>query len=137
MYMVINAASELPIYRQLMRQVMDGIAGGHLRPGEQLPSHRELSEQLAIAPLTVKKAYDELEAQGYLETVRGRGTYVSARPPAQSPKVRTAALHDLAKTLVAQAYLAGLGLSDVLALVEDADHALLTPPAKAGRFRNP
>ena len=65
---MINAADELPIYRQIMRQMTEAIAGGRLKPGDRLPSHRELSEQLVIAPLTVKKAYDELEALGYIDT---------------------------------------------------------------------
>ena len=67
MNILINAGDDLPIYRQVMRQIMDAIAGGRLSGGERLPSHRELSEQLVIAPLTVKKAYDELEALGFLK----------------------------------------------------------------------
>ena len=66
MEIFINPSDDLPIYRQIMRQVMDAIAGGRLASGEQLPSHRELSERLVIAPLTVKKAYDELEILGYI-----------------------------------------------------------------------
>ena len=64
MHITVHASDDLPIYRQIMRQIMDAIAGGHLRGGDRLTSHRELSEQLVIAPLTVKKAYDELESQG-------------------------------------------------------------------------
>jgi len=52
-----------------------------LKAGEKLPSHRELSERIVVAPLTVKKAYDELEALGFLETQRGRGTFVCATLP--------------------------------------------------------
>jgi DNA-binding transcriptional MocR family regulator len=60
----VNPSGETPIYRQIMRQITEAIAGGRLKPREKLASHRELSEQLVIAPLTVKKAYDELEASG-------------------------------------------------------------------------
>ncbi|MEJ2086745.1 MAG: GntR family transcriptional regulator, partial [Acidobacteriota bacterium] len=82
MQIVITAGSELPIYRQLMRQITDAIAGGRLQPGDKLTSQRDLAEQLVIAPLTVKKAYDELEREGLIRTERGRGTFVaaSARP---------------------------------------------------------
>ena len=59
-----------------MRQITEGVAIGRLKSGAKLPSHRELSEQLVVAPLTVKKAYDELEALGVIETQRGRGTFV-------------------------------------------------------------
>src|SRR5258707_12135468 len=96
MHLRINPADDLPIYRQIMRQIGDAIAGGRLAPGDRLPSHKELSEQLVIAPLTVKKAYDELEAQGYVESRHGSGTFVSARLPKISradphPPIREAA----------------------------------------------
>ena len=59
MQLIVNPADGLPIYRQIMRQITEAIAGGRLKAGDQLASHRDLSEQLVIAPLTVKKAYDE------------------------------------------------------------------------------
>jgi DNA-binding transcriptional regulator YhcF (GntR family) len=58
MHIAVNPSGELAIYRQIMRQIVEGIAAGRLKPGEKLPSHRELSEQIVVAPLTVKKAYD-------------------------------------------------------------------------------
>lgn len=107
-----------------MRQITDAIAVGRLAPGEKLASHRELSEQVVIAPLTVKKAYDELEAQGYIETQRGRGTFVCARPPAVSRSAHTAQVTDAARALLAQAYLGGLHLPDVIRLLRDVDKQL-------------
>ena len=65
MQVIVNPSDELPIYRQIMRQIVEAIAGGRLKTGEKLPSHRELSERIVVAPLTVKKAYDELEALGF------------------------------------------------------------------------
>ena len=70
MQLLVNPSDELPIYRQIMRQITEAIAGGRLKSGDKLTSHRELSEQLVIAPLTVKKAYDELEALGFIEIGR-------------------------------------------------------------------
>ncbi|MGB6002439.1 MAG: GntR family transcriptional regulator, partial [Thermoanaerobaculia bacterium] len=64
MQLHIATGSELPIYRQIMRQITDAIAGGRLRPGDKLTSQRDLAVQLVISPLTVKKAYDELEREG-------------------------------------------------------------------------
>lgn len=116
-----------------MRQLVEAIAGGRLAAGDQVPSHRDLSEQLVIAPLTVKKAYDELERLGFLETQRGRGTFVSARPPKQSRAAVLAPLRESARALVSQAYLAGLKLSDVIRLVRDADQAITTKPATRRR----
>ncbi|WP_309672951.1 GntR family transcriptional regulator [Gemmatimonas sp.] len=139
MQLFIRPGDYLPIYRQIMRQIMDAIAGGRLASGEQLPSHRELSEQLVIAPLTVKKAYDELEALGYIETQRGRGTYVAARLPRGATAAQASQLEATARGLVSQAYLAGMQLSDVVQLIKDADRAISAAPTldhrKEGRKR--
>ena len=133
MHLTINPGDDLPIYRQIMRQLTDAIAGGRLAAGERLPSHRELSEQLVIAPLTVKKAYDELEAQGYIDTQRGRGTFVSARLPKTSRATQAAHLDQAARALLAQAYLGGLQLHDVIALLRDADRHLGRAPTSGRR----
>ncbi|MEI9970992.1 MAG: hypothetical protein WDO73_02485 [Ignavibacteriota bacterium] len=87
-----------------------------------------MSEQLVIAPLTVKKAYDELEALGYIETRRGRGTFVSARPPEQDRADQTGELQQSARRLLAQSYLAGLTLADTHKLLEEADRELTEGP---------
>ena len=119
--MPVNPAGELPIYRQIMRQITEAIAGGRLKPGDKLASHRELSEQLVVAPLTVKKAYDELEALGYLATQRGRGTFVSERLPKPDRAQQREQLQEAARNLLSQAYLAGLDYADVLKVLEKAD----------------
>ncbi len=130
MLLTVNPADELPIYRQIMRQVMDAIAGGHLVGGEQLPSHRELSERLVIAPLTVKKAYDELETLGYIRSERGRGTFVSGLLPRRARRVQTEQLADAAQRFLSQAYLAGLQFNDVVTLLKNADRNLTDAPAR-------
>jgi GntR family transcriptional regulator len=116
-----------------MRQIMDAIAGGRLAPGDRLPSHREVSEQSVVAPLTVKKAYDELESLGYIESQRGRGTFVSARQPKVSHAAQNAALRSAARALLSQAYLAGLTLPDVVRVLRDADSDLTSAPAARRR----
>jgi GntR family transcriptional regulator len=136
MQLIINPGDDLPIYRQVMRQIMDAIAGGRLASGDRLPSHRELSEQLVIAPLTVKKAYDELEKLGYIESQRGRGTFVCARLPKVSKSARDAQLLDASRALLSQAYLAGLRYADVLKLLADADRDLTDDPAPPRRREN-
>jgi GntR family transcriptional regulator len=123
-HLAIHPADGLPIYRQIMRQIIDAIAGGRLHSGDKLPSHRDLSEQLVIAPLTVKKAYDELEIEGYLETQRGRGTFVCARLPQPDPAGQRDEVRQAARQLLAQAYLAGLGFEDVAEVLKEADREL-------------
>lgn len=120
MFIAVHAGSELPIYRQIMRQVVDAIATGRLAAGDRMPSHRELSEQLVVAPLTVKKAYDELEQLGYLETQRGRGTFVSEQRAASARKAQQAALRSAVTALVSQAFAAGLSVRDLTQLVREA-----------------
>jgi GntR family transcriptional regulator len=134
MHLLVNPADDLPIYRQIMRQIMEAIAGGRLTAGERLMSHRDLSERLAIAPLTVKKAYDELEALGYIESRRGSGTFVAAKPPKVARSVKTQRVADAARALLSRAYLAGLDYSDVLAALETANHDLTAgPPTRQQR----
>ncbi len=125
---MINPSDELPIYRQIMRQITEAIAGGRLKSGDKLTSHRELSEQLVIAPLTVKKAYDELEALGFIETQRGRGTFVRAALPVPDHEKQIAQIQAAARKLLSQAYLAGLDFPDVVKALEAADHQLTEGP---------
>jgi GntR family transcriptional regulator len=127
--LLINPSDELPIYRQIMRQITEAIAGGRLKSGDKLTSHRELSEQLVIAPLTVKKAYDELEALGFIETQRGRGTFVCATLPQPDHKKEIGQIQAASRKLLSQAYLAGLGFPDVVKALQEADRELTEGPA--------
>ena len=124
MQIYVHAGDELPIYRQIIRQVTDAIAGGRLKPGEKLPSHRDLAVQLVIAPLTVKKAYDELEQQGLIETQRGRGTFVSERVREHGPAARRERLRDAAQRLLSQAALSGVPLAEVLELLREMEKGM-------------
>jgi GntR family transcriptional regulator len=121
MRLFVHPSGDLSLYRQIMRQIEEAIAGGRLKPGDKLDSHRDLAEQLVIAPLTVKKAYDELEALGYIETQRGRGTFVCAKLPKVSLQEQREQLRTDARTLLSQAYLSGLDYDTVLKILKDAD----------------
>ena len=126
--MLINPADELPIYRQIMRQITEAIAGGKLKSGDKLLSHRELSEQLVIAPLTVKKAYDELESLGFIETARGRGTFVAAKLPVPDLEGDLERVRQTARRFLAQAYLAGLNFEHALEILVEAHEHLTGSP---------
>ena len=115
----VHPGDDLPIYRQIVRQVTDAIAGGALKAGERLPSHRELAAQLVIAPLTVKKAYDELEHEGLIDTQRGRGTFVSDEPPSMDPDERRERLREAAQRLLSQAALSRVPYRDVIDLLNE------------------
>jgi GntR family transcriptional regulator len=115
----VHPGDDLPIYRQIVRQVTDAIATGRLGPGDRLPSHRDLAARLVIAPLTVKKAYDELEQNGLIDTQRGRGTFVSVTPPAIDPAESRQRLRETAQRLVTEAALSGISFHEVLKLLDE------------------
>jgi len=73
----LNAANDRPIYGQIADQVKFAVAAGVLRPGDLVPSVRELSKQLVVNPNTVARAYRDLQTEGLLETVRGMGLQVA------------------------------------------------------------
>ena len=78
MKIIINHSLMTPIYEQVVDQIKTMIRKGELKENDQLPSVRTLSKELKISALTVKKAYDNLEEEGFVVTVYGKGTYVSA-----------------------------------------------------------
>lgn len=78
MKIIINSSSMVPIYEQIMDQIKAQITAGDLKENDILPSVRTLAKELKISALTVKKAYDNLEQEGYTVTVHGKGTYVAA-----------------------------------------------------------
>ncbi len=81
MKIIINSSSMVPIYEQLMDQIKAQITAGDLKENDILPSVRTLAKELRISALTVKKAYDNLEQEGFTVTVHGKGTYVAAANP--------------------------------------------------------
>ena len=77
MKIIINNSSMVPIYEQIMEQIKAQIISGELKENDILPSVRTMAKELKISALTVKKAYDNLEAEGMTVTVHGKGTYVA------------------------------------------------------------
>ena len=78
MKIIINNTSQQPIYDQIVEQVKSLIIGGELQEHQMLPSVRSLSKELKISALTVKKAYDRLEEEGFVTTVHGKGSFVAS-----------------------------------------------------------
>jgi GntR family transcriptional regulator len=75
----ISLTSLKPIYRQIEDRVRSLIVAGELNEGEELPSIRSLAQDLRVSVITVKRSYDDLEAEGFLSSVQGKGCYVSVR----------------------------------------------------------
>jgi len=126
MIFTVNTSDPLPIYRQIERQVIDAVLQGKLAAGEKLPSHRDLASRLVVAPLTVKKAYDTLEAQGIVETRRGMGTFVCGSLPRLCTSERKDRLKERAERLVLEAKAAGASWQEVLEVLRNAENDLNT-----------
>ena len=77
MEIVISNSSDKPIYEQIASQIREAIMTGELATGEQLPSIRSLATQLRISAITTKRAYQDLETQGFIHTVPGKGCFVA------------------------------------------------------------
>jgi GntR family transcriptional regulator len=112
----IDPRDKTPIYAQLERGLRAGIAAGRLKPGDQLPTVRQLAVELKINANTVARVYADLERSGVIETRRGVGSFVTATPE----KARPAREHDkrlraFATRVLAEAGAAGFALDDLLA----------------------
>lgn len=79
MDIIISNSSSSPIYEQITRQIKDHILQGELKAGDALPSMRMLAKELRISLITTKRAYEELERDGFIETVPGKGCFVSEK----------------------------------------------------------
>ena len=110
MQIVINNGSMVPVYEQLMDRIKQEIIGGGLKEGEALPSVRGLANELRISALTVKKAYDKLEEEGFIVTIHGKGSYVAATDMALAAEARKKSIEDAFALAVERAR--GLGLRD-------------------------
>ena len=84
----INYKDGRPFYEQVKEDLRRLIVSGTLRAGDKLPSVRELAGQLAINPNTIQRAYRELEAEGYIVSVPGKGSFAASREKADDPRKR-------------------------------------------------
>ncbi len=109
MELIIRNVTNQPIYDQIYSQIKAQIIAGQLRPGDALPSIRALAKDLKISVITTKRAYDELEAQGLIDTVAGKGCFVAEK---NLDLIREQQLRELESHLSAAAGLAkSCGLS--------------------------
>ena len=103
MEIIIRNTVNQPIYEQIYTQLKNQIIAGELQPGEALPSIRALAKDLKISVITTKRAYDELEAQGFLYTVAGKGCFVAEK---NMDLIREQRLRELEEHLIRAAELA-------------------------------
>lgn len=122
MHIILNHSSMVPIYEQLMEQIKSDIIQSELKEGEALPSVRTLAGELRISALTVKKAYDKLEEEGFVTTVNGKGTYVSASDKQLALEARQKVIEDDFDKVIDRALSMGMKkeeISEVVKLILD------------------
>ena len=115
----IQPASDVPVYEQIVAQVIYGIASGAYEPGMLIPSVRELAAQLRINPNTVARAFQELERHGAVTAQRGRGMEVTADGPARCRARRQELVRQRIRAALREAVSSALPAGEVRKLVEE------------------
>jgi GntR family transcriptional regulator len=110
----LDGRSGVPVYRQLIDQVLGGMAAGALAAGDQLPTVRQVAVDLSINPNTVARAYRELEIRGVLDTQQGMGTFIGRQKVRRDEVERRRQLHQMVGEFVARAGAAGFSVAELL-----------------------
>ena len=113
MDIVISNASDKPIYEQIALQMKDAILSGDLQAGAALPSIRTLANSLHVSVITTKRAYAELEAQGFIDTVQGKGSFVSGGNLELLREERLRKIESSLATALADARAAGVDMREL------------------------
>ena len=114
MHILLNKTSMVPIYEQLIDQIKKEIISGELKGDEMLPSVRTLSGELRISSLTVKKAYDKLEEDGFVVTVHGKGTFVAATDQQLAMEARRKSVEEEMAAAIEKAIALGMSKEEIL-----------------------
>ncbi|MGS2664181.1 GntR family transcriptional regulator [Corynebacterium glucuronolyticum] len=118
MDIVVSNASPDPIYAQIKDQLKAAIINDQVVPGEKLPSIRRLASQLRVSVITTKRAYDELELEGFIDSVQGRGSFVASKDTELLKEEQRKKVEDHLKSALAAAPAAGLSIADLKELID-------------------
>jgi len=114
---IISNSSQVPLYEQIESQIKNQIVNMILKPGEPLPSIRTLAKELKVSIITTKRAYEELEKEGFIKTVVGKGTFVAE---ANNERLREVAMYEIESKLeeaIISAKAIGLSLEETLDII--------------------
>ncbi|HPR62955.1 MAG TPA: GntR family transcriptional regulator [Thermoanaerobaculia bacterium] len=118
MKIIIANASPDPIYEQIARQIKSQIISGELEEGEPLPSIRKLARELQISVITTKRAYEELEREGFIDTVGGKGTFVASQNREFLREKKMKLVEEKLAEAVGEARVLGIELPDLVEMLE-------------------
>ena len=126
MNILISNASNQPIYEQIYTQIKNAIIAGELQEGDALPSIRQLAKDLRISVITTKRAYEELERDGFIDTVAAKGCFVAAKNIEMLREEKLREIEEHMRGILRLAPACGLSDSDVLeqfrVIVEEEQH---------------
>ena len=108
-----------PIYEQIIDSIKELVVKGVLIPGERLPSVRDMAKEMTLNPNTVQKAYQELERQGIISTLRGKGTFISEDIQANNKILKRSQLMEELKKLVVEAIYLDLSKDELIDYIKD------------------
>ena len=117
MRIVISNSSKEPIYEQIKRQIKESILRGKLAEGELLPSIRQLAKDLQISVITTKRAYDDLEQEGYIVSVVGKGSFVAGQNRELLREMRLRWIEERLAEVVAESRSLGVSLPELLEML--------------------
>ncbi len=118
MRILISNSSQQPIYEQICNQMKQHIFSGELQEGEMLPSIRSLAKELQISVITTKRAYEELEKEGFIETVPGKGSFVAVQNKELMREKKLKLIEEILVEAFLQAKLIGLKKEELLNMVD-------------------
>ena len=116
---VLDFKSSKPIYEQIIEQVKFHVLKGHLKPGDAIPSVRKLALDISITPGTVAKAYQELERQHIIETIRGKGTFIAGKIELKPDDDRMEESKKMMRSAVLEMKVMGLSEEQVTEVVKE------------------
>lgn len=116
MNIIISNSSETPIYEQIKQAIKKAIASNELKENEVLPSIRNLAQNLRISVMTVKKSYDELEQEGFIKTVQGKGSYVAPQNLELIKEEQIKQIEKHIEKIVTISQYAGIGKDEIIEL---------------------
>ena len=122
-FIVISPADPDPMYKQVIDQIKDAIANGTLAPDERLPSIREMSNELKISPITIKRAYRDLENEGYIITRSGLGSFIAGVNRERLREEKIAEIREEMRKIMKTGEKFGITSSDIKKIIKEIKEA--------------
>jgi GntR family transcriptional regulator len=121
LFVALSASHPDPMYKQVTDQIKDAIASGDLKPNDRLPSVREMSEALNVSAITIKRAYADLETDGYILTRAGLGSFVAPVEPDALRARKLAEVRDELRRIVRQSAKFGITAGEIVRLAAEVE----------------